>query len=217
MLAPEVKPGIWFHDLPALATLRSTVAAVDAGTTQAGMAMAGVAQSGPEAYRTHVASGVGTSQEGEAMILLSYVRRLAQQPRVFWLVPNSEAGVGALRTYEEAGHCGDGIHHLHGTVMGGRRLSPTSAINEVTAPSHWITDLNVRVDVATQEPPEVDVTWLLPRPFSFLPPVTYRDQCQLSPTALSDWLQDRASIPAPAGYEAQWGVNYTSGSGLPLD
>ena len=78
MLAPEVKPGIWFHDLPALATLRGTVVAVDAGTTQAGMAMAGVAQSGPEAYRTHVASGVGTSQEGEAMILLSYVRRLAQ-------------------------------------------------------------------------------------------------------------------------------------------
>ena len=67
VLAPEIKPGIWFHDLPALATLRGIVAAVDAGTTQAGMAMAGVAQSGPEAYRTHVASGVGTSQEGEAM------------------------------------------------------------------------------------------------------------------------------------------------------
>ena len=32
VLAPEVKPGIWFHDLPALATLRGTVAAVDAGT-----------------------------------------------------------------------------------------------------------------------------------------------------------------------------------------
>ena len=43
VLAPEVKPGIWFHDLPALATLRGTVAAVDAGTTQAGMAMAGIA------------------------------------------------------------------------------------------------------------------------------------------------------------------------------
>ena len=33
VLAPEVKPGIWFHDLPVLATLRGTVAAVDAGTT----------------------------------------------------------------------------------------------------------------------------------------------------------------------------------------
>ena len=63
------------------------------------MAMARVAQSGPEAYRTHVASGVGTSQGGEAMILLSYVRRLAQQPGVFWLVPDFEAAVGALRTY----------------------------------------------------------------------------------------------------------------------
>ena len=119
MLTPEIKLGIWFHDLPALATLRGTVAAVDAGTTQAGMAMAGIAHSGPEAYRTHVASGVGTSQEGEAMILLSYVRRLAQQPGVFWLVPDSEAAVGALRTYHAGGHCGDGIHHLYATVLGG--------------------------------------------------------------------------------------------------
>ena len=183
MLAPEVKPGIWFHDLLALATLHGTITAVDAGTTQAGMAMVGVAQSGPEAYRTHVASGVGTSLEGEAMILLSYVRRLAQQPGVFWLVLDSEAVVGALRTYQEGGHCGDGIHHLYATVLGGQRLSPTSAINVVTKPSHWITDLNARVDAATQEPPEVDLTWLLRRPFSFLPPVTYGDQCQLSPTA----------------------------------
>ena len=73
VLAPKVTPGIWFHDLPALATLHASVAAVHAGTSQAGMSMAGVAQSGCEAYRTHVASAVGTSQEGEAMILLSYV------------------------------------------------------------------------------------------------------------------------------------------------
>ena len=110
-----------------------------------------------------------------------------------------------------------GINHLYATVLGGRRLSPASAINVVTTPSHRITDLNVRVDAETQEPPEVDLTWLLCRPFSFLPPVTYRDQCQLSPTALSDWLQDQASIPVQVGYEARWGVNYTSGSGLPLD
>ena len=163
-----------------------------------------------------MASGVGTSQEGEAMILLSYVRKLAQQPGVFWLVPDSEAAVGALRTYQEGGHCGDGIHHLYATVLEGRQLSPASAINVVTTPSHWITDLNVRVDAAMQEPPEVDPTWLLRRPFSFLPPVAYRDQCQLSPTALSDWLQDRASIPGgPAmrpdgGRTTRWGVDSPS-------
>ena len=71
-----------------------------------------------------------------------------------------------------------------------------------STPSQWITDLNVRIDAATHELPEVDPTWLLRRPFSFLPPVTYRDQCQLSPRALGDWLQDRASMPARAGYEA---------------
>ena len=217
VLAPEVRPGMWFHDLPALATLRGTVAAVDAGATRAGMSMAGVAQSGPTAYQTHVASGVGTSQQGEAMILLSYIRRPAQQPRVYWLVPHSEAAVRALRTYQAGGHCGDCIHHLCTTVLGGERLSPESAINVATTPSHWITDLNVRVDAATQEPPEVDLTWLLQRPYSFLPPVPYRDRCQLSPTALGDWLQDRAAIPARAGYEARCGVNYMSGGGLPLD
>ena len=37
VLAPNVKPGISFHDVPALATLRGTIAAVDAGTTLAGM------------------------------------------------------------------------------------------------------------------------------------------------------------------------------------
>ena len=104
------------------------------------------------------------------MILLSYIRRLAQQPGVFWLVQDSEAAVGALRTYQDGGHCGDGIHHLYATVLGRRRLSPASAINVVTTPSHWITDLNVRVDAATQEPPQVDLTWLLRRPFFFLPP-----------------------------------------------
>ena len=96
VLAPNDKPGIWFHDLPVLATLRGTIAAVDAATTPAGMAMEGVAQNGHGAYQTHVASG---SQEGEAMILLSLIRRLTQQPGVFLLVPDSEATVGALRTY----------------------------------------------------------------------------------------------------------------------
>ena len=85
-------------------------------------------------------------------------------------MPDLEAVVGVLRTYQEGGHCGDGIHHLYATNLGGQRLSPESAINVVTTPSHCITDLNVRVDAATREPPEVDLTWLLRRPYSFLPP-----------------------------------------------
>ena len=61
VLAPETRPGVWFHDLPALATLRGSVVAVDEGATQAGMGMAGVVQSGPGEYQAQVASGVGTS------------------------------------------------------------------------------------------------------------------------------------------------------------
>ena len=104
------------------------------------------------------------------MILLLYTRRLAVQPGVQWLAPDSEASVGALRTYQEGGHCGEGIHHLYATILGGNRLAPTWAIPVVTTPSHWITDLNVRVDAATQEPPGAELTWLLRSPFSFLPP-----------------------------------------------
>ena len=77
VLAPNAEPGMWLHDLPALATLRKTIAAVDAGTTPAGMAMAGVAQSGHEADGAHIASGVGTAQEGEAMVLRPEVGRAA--------------------------------------------------------------------------------------------------------------------------------------------
>ena len=58
--------------------------------------------------------------------------------------------MGALRTYQGGGgHCGDGVHHLYATVLGGGYLVPTSAINVITRSSHWIMDLNVRVDVAT--------------------------------------------------------------------
>ena len=53
-----------------------------------------------------------------------------------------------------------------------------------------------------------------PSPFS---PLTYREQCRLSPTTLRDWLQDQASVPARVGYEARWGANYALGSGLPLE
>ena len=85
------------------------------------------------------------------MILLSFIRRWAQQAGVYWLVPHSEAAVGALRTYQEGGHCGDGIHHLYATVLGegGGCVFPASAINVVTMASHWTTDLNVRADTAT--------------------------------------------------------------------
>ena len=49
VLVLKTEQGIWFHGLPAPATLCGTAVAGDAGTTPAGMAMAGVAQRGHEA------------------------------------------------------------------------------------------------------------------------------------------------------------------------
>ena len=83
--------------------------------------------------------------------------------------------MGALCTYQQGGHCGDSRCHLYATHLGGSRVVPTSPINVITTPSHWITGLNVRVDATTPEPPEVDLTRLLRRSFSFLPRVAYRD------------------------------------------
>ena len=41
--------------------------------------------------------------------------------------------MGTLRTYQEGGHCGDGIHHLYATVPGGSCVVPTLAINSLLA------------------------------------------------------------------------------------
>ena len=59
-----------------------------------------------------VTSGVRTSQEREALTLRFCTPQLASQRGVYWVVPDSESAVDALRTYQEDGHCGDGIHHL---------------------------------------------------------------------------------------------------------
>ena len=107
---PRTEPGIWFHELPPLATIHGAIVVTDAGATPAGSAMALAHESAPRECCTQVASGVGTSQEGEAMTLLLCIRRLAQQEGMCWVVPNFESTVGALCTYHEGGHCRDDIH-----------------------------------------------------------------------------------------------------------
>ena len=59
VLAPNAEQGICFHDVPAQTILHGTMAAVHVKTTPAGMGMAGVDQSEEEAYKSHLASGVG--------------------------------------------------------------------------------------------------------------------------------------------------------------
>ena len=101
------------------------------------------------------------------MVLLPYVRRLAEQPGVYWLVSDSKAEVGALRTYREGGHCGDGIHHPYATVLEGAPRIPS--LGHKSGHHAAALDHGPQVDAATQEPLEVDLTWLLRRPFSFPP------------------------------------------------
>ena len=58
---------------------------------------------------------------------------------------------------------------------------------------------------------------MLRHPYTYLPPVRYRDHCQLSLTYLQEWLRQQAVIPAGVHYEHAWGANYQLGPGLALD
>ena len=161
-LQPRTKRGVWFHELPPLATISRAIVATDAGTTPAGMAMALAYDHAPWRYRSVVASGVETSQEGEALTLLLCARQLAAQQGVYWVVPDSDSVVGTLCTYHAGGHCSDGIHHLYAQTISAERLAPRAAINIMVTPSHWITAINVRVYAATREEPQADLTWTIP-------------------------------------------------------
>ena len=104
---------MWFHDLPPPATIHGAIVATDTGTTRVGMAMALVYEHVPGWYTAVAASGVGTSQEGEALTLLLCAHRLALQQGVYWVVPDSESAVCTLQIYQEGGQCGERMHHLY--------------------------------------------------------------------------------------------------------
>ena len=58
---------------------------------------------------------------------------------------------------------------------------------------------------------------MLCRPYAFLPRVKFRDNCQLAPTDLQEWLQEEAAIPAWVHHEHRLGPDYRPSRGLPLD
>ena len=97
----------------------------------------------PGQYSTQVASVVATSQVGEALTLILCMHQLATQEGVYWVILDSKSAVGALCTYQESRHCGDGIHHLYEHTVAATCLAPKAAINIVVTPSHWIPEINV--------------------------------------------------------------------------
>ena len=139
------------------------------------------------------------------MVLLSYVRQLAAETRVCWLVPDSEAVVGALLTYQQGGQCGDGIYHLYATMCAGSRVVTTSAIKVIKTPSHWMGVLNIRSDALTHDPPDVDVTWLLCRALPFFWPRWPTMTSATSPLRrFMTSFKSKASIPARFGPNFLW-------------
>ena len=57
----------------------------------------------------------------------------------------------------------DGIHHLYAHTLGAAGLAPKEAINVVVNPSHWIMDINVRVDAVAWDELQADLTWMVCR------------------------------------------------------
>ena len=131
------------------------------------------------------------------------------------MVLDSESAVVAVRPYHEGRHSGDRIHHLYAQTLGAKHLAPKAVINIMVTPSHWITTINMRVDAATREELQADLTWMLCCPYAFLPPVKYRDHCQLAPTNLQEGLQEQAAIPTRVHYKHRWGPNYQPAQGQP--
>ena len=119
ILYPHTEPGLHFHDLPELATVRGRILGVDAGTARAGeegrppMSAAGYAAGATGEGEASVAGGPGTSQKGEALALIEYVIALARRGGVYWIIGDSEAAVGALRKYQEGVKAGDGMREFY--------------------------------------------------------------------------------------------------------
>ena len=56
---------------------------------------------------------------------------------------DSEAAMGALRSYLKGDRSGEGMKLLYAQVVGDEKLEGTAAINIVATPSHWITRANM--------------------------------------------------------------------------
>ena len=108
------------------------------------------------------------------------------------MVSDSQLVVGNGRTCQDGGQCSDRIHHLYAPTLAEKPLAPTTAIK--------VSAINVRVDAATKEELQADLTWMLCR----------RLQEQ-------EWLQEQAAAPARVHYKHRRGPNYRPGLSLPLD
>ena len=88
-------------------------------------------EQGPGQNWAWVAVRVGTSWEGDAMILIPNVHQLDTQD-THRIVLDAEALAGALRMSKEGGRDRDGIHLLYASVLQGEHVRPRSTINNVT-------------------------------------------------------------------------------------
>ena len=159
--------------MPLPATISKAIVA-----TQVGMLMALAYESAPGEYHTWVASGVGSSQEGEAMSLklLFCVRGLVSHEGVYYVVPDFESTEGALRTYQEATTVGmaytTSMHTPWRPNASPPRLRSTS-----WSPPHTGSPPSLCMDAPSRQELETDLTWMLQRPYLFLPVAKFRDHC----------------------------------------
>ena len=98
------------------------------------------------------ARGPGTSKDGEALALITYVRELQEREGVYWLVVDSEAAKGALQSYLIGDRSGEGMELLYAQIAGDLTSQSKAAINIIATPSHWITRANIAANKSSFKP-----------------------------------------------------------------
>ena len=95
--------------------------------------------------------------------------------------------MGLWRSLYKGGGYQDSEHYANASSVcsyPGGQLPGKAAIKIVVMPSHWIMDIRMQVDAAACDELQADLTWMLHRPYSFVPPEKYHNHYQLAPSDL---------------------------------
>ena len=112
------------------------------------------------------------------------MRALRDKEGVYWIVVDSEAAMGALRSYLKGDRSGEGMKLLYAQIVGDEKLEGTAAINILATPSHWITRANMAADKAAEGPPMTSLRWILRKHYAVAQARKFGDQYQLMPAML---------------------------------
>ena len=239
VIRPNTTPGIHFHEVDHVATVQGVVIGTDAGTPNSearkaarelnvidppehAMLVAGaqwkvVAEEGTVAMSTIHAPA--TAQEGEAKSLITYVRAANRLPEgtVVWMTPDSQSAVAALRSYANNPRAKGMMTQIYAQDLDYGPREVQVALNVLATPSHRFTMVNAWADYATKLKPRIDGSRTFRRCFHFVPPEPYKQQYQLGPRGVRQYLTKKAGEELTRANRQEFGDAWQSGRGLRIE